>query len=194
MRCSVQACGIICSIWEDLSNSVPQPLQPAVSNIRSSNLYDPGGTEIFRSMIAAVIFPFAARVAASVVVTATVLNAFQNDYFTGMDPLTPAPGVTRARWLAFALIMAIGLVAAWILFMMSAVYLRRSYNAAGEGLDVHTFHTEGLLYFIVAAFSIVMVGFVIPPVAQIVTAAAHFPIHESMPEKPWGAPAAVPPS
>lgn len=153
-----------------------------------------GSREIFRSMITAVIFSIAAIVVASVVVTGTMLNAFQNGYFTGTDPMSPAPGVTPGQWLAFAAMIAIGLVAAWILFMISAVYLRRSYYAIDAGLDVHTFHTAGLLYFIGAALSIIMVGFVILLVAEIVTAVAFFSIPERVPEKLRGTPAAVPPS
>lgn len=150
--------------------------------------------KIFKDMITAVVLAIIGLAIASVIVTATLFSAFQNGYFGTGYPLTPSADVTTAQWVAFGLSIGLGLFAAWILFLLSATYLRRSYNAMGSALEIKTFETAGLIYFIGAATAIVGVGFIILLVAQILAAVAFFSIPDRRPEKRPAAPTPAPPT
>ena len=139
--------------------------------------------KVFSDMMTAVILAIIGVAVASLVVFATVFSAFQNGYFSSGYPYTPSTTITTAQWVAFGLAIGLGLLVAWLFFLFSSLYLRRSYNAIGAELDVHMFGTAGLLYFIGAATAIIGVGFVLLFVAQILTAVAFFSIPEKRPEK-----------
>ncbi len=139
--------------------------------------------KVFSDMMTAVILAIIGVAVASLVVSATVFSAFQNGYFSSGYPYTPSTTITTAQWIAFGLAIGLGLLIAWLFFLFSSLYLRRSYNAIGAELDVHMFGTAGLLYFIGAATAIIGVGFVLLFVAQILTAVAFFSIPEKRPEK-----------
>jgi uncharacterized membrane protein len=76
----------------------------------------------------------------------------------------------------------LGLFIAWIFLIISALYLRRAYSTMSQKLGVGTFGTAGTLYFIGAILTIVLVGFLLLFVAEIVQAVAYF----SIPDKPPG--------
>ncbi|MGA7912600.1 MAG: DUF996 domain-containing protein [Candidatus Dormiibacterota bacterium] len=133
--------------------------------------------KVFNNMMTAVILSIAGVVVGSLVVLGTVLNAFLNDYFTGPN-FAPSTSVTTAQWIAFGSAIGLGLLGAWVFFLVSAVFLRRSYKTIGSKLGVDMFGRAGLLYLVGAATIIVAVGFVILFVAQILTAVAFFSIHE----------------
>lgn len=157
----------------------------------SDTVEDP---KIFKNMMTAVILSIIGIVIASVVVMATLLTAFQNGYFTSSYPFTPSTAVTTAQWIAFGLAIGLGLFIAWILLLVSAIYLRRSYDLIGSALDVSAFKTAGLVYLIGAATAIVGVGFVIIIIGEIIGAVAFFSIPNQRPEKQKLTPAAAPPS
>ena len=138
---------------------------------------------IFKNMMTAVILSIIGIVIASVIVMATLLSAFQNGYFTSGYPFTPSTSVTTAQWIAFGLAIGLGLFAAWILLLISAIYLRRSYDLIGSALEVPTFKTAGLIYLIGAATAIIGVGFVIFIIGEIIGSVAFFSIPEHRPEK-----------
>jgi uncharacterized membrane protein len=73
-----------------------------------------------------------------------------------------------------------GLLVVWIALIISAVFLKRSYDAMGEKLGVKMFKTAATLYLVGAALTIVFVGFVLLLVAQILQAVAYF----SIPDRP----------
>jgi uncharacterized membrane protein len=134
--------------------------------------------KIFGNMLRAVILSIVGIAVASIVVLGTVLNAFQNGYFG--SNFVPSPNVTTAQWITFGTEIGLGLFAAWIFFLVSAVYLR-SYNSIGSKVNVHIFSTAGLLYLIGAATAVIGVGFVILFVAEIMTAVAFFSLPERSP-------------
>jgi uncharacterized membrane protein len=136
--------------------------------------------KIVNNMITSVILSIAGVLVASLLVLSAVLAAFSHGYFGTSYPFTPSASVTTAQWITFGTEIGVGLFVGWILFLVSAVYLRRSYNAIGSKLDTHTFNTAGLLYLIGAATTVIGVGFLILFVAEIVTAVAFF----SIPERP----------
>lgn len=82
-----------------------------------------------------------------------------------------------------------GLAVAWILYLIAAIFLRKSYGVIASKLGVSLFSTTGLLYLIGAALVIVVIGFFILLVAQILQIIAFF----SLPDQSSGASAAPKP-
>ena len=147
--------------------------------------------KIFNNMILAVLLAIVGIAVGSVVVIGTVVNAFLNGYFNGTN-FAPSTAVTTAQWVTFGTAIGLGLLAAWAMFLASAVYLRRSYTTIGAKLNVNMFGTAGLLYLIGAATTIVAVGFLVLLVAQILTAVAFWSIPVAQQEQWQGAVAPSP--
>jgi len=76
----------------------------------------------------------------------------------------------------------IGLVIIWIFYILSAIFLRRSFTAISDRLNVKLFGTAALLYLIGSALLIILVGFVVVLVALILQTIAFFSIPESPPQ------------
>jgi len=74
----------------------------------------------------------------------------------------------------------ISLVIAWILSIIGAIFLKRSYKAIAKHTDVHLFETTGTVYFIGAITSIIVIGLLILFVAKILEIIAYF----SLPDEP----------
>lgn len=88
----------------------------------------------------------------------------------------------------FLAAMLIGLLAIWAFFVVSAVFLKRSSDAIAARLNVPMFHTAALLYLIGAVLAVVVVGFLLIFVAQILFVVAFFSIPEDA-QRPAGVPA-----
>jgi uncharacterized membrane protein len=73
-----------------------------------------------------------------------------------------------------------GLAVLWILAIISAFFLRRSYDSVAKRLNIGMFRTGALLYFIGAILTIIFVGFILIFVAEILFAIAFFSIPESL--------------
>ncbi len=138
--------------------------------------------KIFNNMITAVVLSIAGILVGSLVILTTVLSAFANGYFSSTYPFTPSASITTAQWITFGTAIGLGLFGAWIFFLVSAVFLRRSYNSIGSKLDVHMFSTAGLLYLIGAATTVIGVGFFILFLAEILTAVAFLSLPARTPE------------
>ncbi len=59
------------------------------------------------------------------------------------------------------------LVVAWVLLLLSALFLRRSFQAIADGLDLPMSAIVGVLYLIGAATFVIFVGFVVLFLAEI---------------------------
>ena len=70
-----------------------------------------------------------------------------------------------------------------ILIIISAIYLRKSYDKIAELTNVKWFSTTGLLFLIGAATLIIGVGFIILLVAMILEIIAFFSLPDKLPEK-----------
>ena len=77
----------------------------------------------------------------------------------------------------------------WVFTIISAIFLKRSYEKISQRLNVSAFATTGLLYLIGAALTIVFVGFLILLVALIFQVVAYFSIQDRPPSPGWGQPA-----
>ncbi len=81
----------------------------------------------------------------------------------------------------FLATMLIGLLAIWAFYVVSAVFLKRSADAIAARLNLPMFHTAALLYLIGAALAVIVVGFALIFVAQILFVVAFLSIPEDAP-------------
>ncbi len=77
----------------------------------------------------------------------------------------------------------LALVVSWILYIIAAIYLRRSYNKIAEHTKVDLFKTTGLIYFIGAITTIIIIGLIIIFVARIIEIIAYFSLPDNLPEE-----------
>jgi uncharacterized membrane protein len=99
----------------------------------------------------------------------------------GFSPTTGPIDPTDPGAILAATTVLIGLVIGWILFIVAAVFLRRSFNSISARLGVRMFGTAALLYFIGAILLIVVVGGVLIYIAEILMIVAFFSIPEQQP-------------
>lgn len=92
-----------------------------------------------------------------------------------------------------AIILA--LFVGWILLIIAAVFLKKSYNKITEHTKVNLFKTTGLVYLIGAATLIIGIGFLILIIAKIMEIIAFFTLPETLPSEsvPTPTPTTPPP-
>ncbi len=94
-------------------------------------------------------------------------------------------------WVGFLGFLAI-LGVFWVFTIISAIFLKRSYEKIAQRLNVSAFATAGLLYLIGAALTIVFIGFLIILIALIFQVVAYFSIQDRPPTPSWSQPAPQP--
>jgi len=144
-----------------------------------------GDKSIFNNMIFSVITGIVAIVAAAILVFASILRfigleGFSSDFFN-QDFLGPSE-VVSGDVISLIASIVIGLVVFWILFVISAIFLRKSFTSISQALNVGMFGTASMIYLIGAALTIILVGFVLIFVAQILYIVAFFSIPDKAPE------------
>ena len=128
------------------------------------------------------IFDDALLAAITAIIGAVVFVAFiVTGSITGLFTF----GLGFPRFLLFFGILG----AFWVFAVISAIFLKRSYEKISQRLNVSAFATTGLLYLIGAALTIVFVGFLILLVALIFQVVAYFSIQDRPPSPGWGQPA-----
>lgn len=136
-----------------------------------------GREDIFKNALYAVIFGIIGMVAALV--------------FLLMGFLSLGFGISLMRALATIII---ALVVLFIFYVLSAIFLKKSYDGMSEVLNIGLFGTAGLLYLIGAVLVIILIGFILILVAWILSAVAFFSINPSKYAAPApAAPATGPP-
>jgi uncharacterized membrane protein len=83
----------------------------------------------------------------------------------GMNTTNPSEIISYLLPLLSGCLFAI--IIMWILGLIGAFYLRKSYNSIAEKTNVETFKTTGTLYLIGTATVIILVGFLIIFIARI---------------------------
>jgi uncharacterized membrane protein len=136
-----------------------------------------GDRSIFRDMLVAVGLAIIAIVVGVLVVVGSVLR------FVGLNALNIGPNfnassVPAGDWVGLIGSILLGLAVVWVVMLVSAVYVRRCYNEIASKLKVNTFQTAGLVYLIGAATTIILVGFILLFVAQILVVVAFFSIED----------------
>ncbi len=147
-----------------------------------------GDKSIFSNMLVSVGLAIAGIVVGALVVVGSVLR------FVGLNNLNFGPNysfnpstVPTGDWIALIGSLLIGLAVVWAMLLVSAVYVRRSYKSISSKLGVGMFETAGLVYLIGAATTIILVGFLLLFVAQVLVVVAFFSI-EDKPPMPAGQP------
>lgn len=140
--------------------------------------------KIFSDMMISVVLSIIAVAVAGIMVVAAVFRLFGLGTFTDTG-FVVNPNVQPGDWLGFAAIILPFLAAVWVLFILSAVFLRRSLEQTKVKLGVRLFGTAGLIYLIGAITVIIGVGFLLILIAEIILAIAFFSIRETgQAEKP----------
>ena len=75
----------------------------------------------------------------------------------------------------------IALIIGWIFLIISAMYLRKSYNSIAKHTKVHMFETTGFVYFIGSLLLIVGIGIFIILIAKILEIFAYFKLPDKIP-------------
>ena len=127
------------------------------------------------------IFDDALLAAITAVIGAVLLVAF---LFSPRYSLGLFPFGAIALFLPFLAILG----AFWVFSIISAIFLKRSYEKISQRLNVSAFATAGLLYLIGAALTIVLVGFLILLIALIFQVVAYFLIQDRPPTPGWSQP------
>ena len=161
----------------------------AVKNV-SEAISEP---KIFNDMIIAVLLAIIGLVVFGVIVAVAILS------FIGLGNVgTVAPGTLPSGLVNGLALLIGGLVVVWVFYLVSAIFLRKSYDRIAMRLNVNMFHTTGLLYLIGAALTIVFVGLLIVLIAEILQIVAFFSIPDQLPsamppQQGWGPPPPPPP-
>lgn len=155
-----------------------------VKNV-SETVNDPG---IFNDMVIAVLMGIIGLVVFGVIVVAAISSFFNFGMFG-----TVTPGTVPSNVLSGIALLIVGLVVIWVFYLVSAIFIRKSYDKIGARLNVSMFHTTGLLYLIGAALTIVIVGLLIVLIAEILQIVAFFSIPDQLPpampsQQAWGPP------
>jgi uncharacterized membrane protein len=85
---------------------------------------------------------------------------------------------------AFLGILIVGLIAMWIVLIIAARFLRKGYERIAVTTKTEMFGTVGRWYFYGALLVIVLVGFIIILIAEILQIVAFFSLPESPPPQP----------
>ncbi|MDW8062725.1 MAG: DUF996 domain-containing protein [Candidatus Caldarchaeum sp.] len=125
---------------------------------------------IFQNALYAVIIGIIGTVVALALGGATLFGALGGGFMGPVgDELAPD------LFALFAGILVAVLVA-WIFGVASSFFLRRAFNLTGDALGIKLFKTAGLLVFLGAILTIILVGAIITLVAYVLLAVAFFQI------------------
>ncbi|MDG7008561.1 MAG: DUF996 domain-containing protein [Nitrososphaerota archaeon] len=97
------------------------------------------------------------------------------DFGSNFNPST----IPTGDWVGLIMWALLGIVVVWVLLTVSGVFLRRGYSKIGKALNIGMFGTAGFLFLIGAATTILVVGFIIIPIAFILMAVAFLSINEN---------------
>jgi len=140
-----------------------------------------GDPKIFNNVLYSVILGIVGLVVGVVVVVATVFQAIGMGYLSSSFAYTGPTSVTSGDIMGMLGTILVGLVAIWVCFVVSSIFLRRGYGELGRRLNVGLFGTGALLYLIGAVLVIILVGFLLILVADIIFIVAFFSINTQLP-------------
>ncbi len=140
---------------------------------------------IFTNMLISVVLGIVAILVIFLMVLAVVAAffGFGDPGFEIVEP--PDPG----DFVAVIAALILGLAIAWIVYIISAFFFKRSFDSIAEGLGVNMFHTAALLFFIGAILIIALgIGVLLIFVSTILVIVAFFSIPEELPQPMTAAP------
>lgn len=143
-----------------------------------------GDSKIFNDMLYAVILGIIGLVVGVVAVVAIVFRAIGLRYMSSSFSYTGPSSLAAGDIMGMLGAILLGLAAVWICFLLSSIFLRRSYGELGRRLNISLFGTGALIYLIGAALTIILIGFVLIFVADILFIVAFFSINTQLPPPP----------
>jgi uncharacterized membrane protein len=151
-----------------------------------------GDPKIFRYAMISVIVGIVGYAVLVIFVLASLLtfavfggNSIVTNVYTippGM-PLQQAQNLRQQDFIGLLLAFIGVLLLAWIILIISSVFVKLSYDRISRSLGVGLFSTAALLYLIGAALMIIIIGMIIILVAAIIQAIAFFSIPETPPQR-----------
>lgn len=134
---------------------------------------------IFTNAIIAVLLSIVGLVVGFLVVLGSVFRFMGlNGYSFGSNPTTTTVPTDIGGLIAG---IVVGLAILWISGLISAIFLRMSLGKVSRALNVNMFGTAALLYLIGAALTIILIGFILLFVAEILLIVAFFSIPDRLP-------------
>ena len=125
-----------------------------------------GDRTIFNNYLIAVIIGIISAIVAAVMGVAG---------FLGSMGLLMAGG-PMATLTGMLMTLIVVLIVVWILGIIAAIFIRRSFNSISIALNIKMFSTAALLYFIGAILTIILVGAILSLIAIILQIVAFFQI------------------
>ena len=138
--------------------------------------------EIFRNYLMNFIFSIISIVAIFVIMLVAFGTVGGFSWITSLE--TAEITDFESFWTYFGSIIGacvLALIVGWILSVIAAIYLRKSYNSIAEHTKVNLFKTTGTVYFIGAITTIVVIGFLILFIARIIEIIAYFSLPDKLP-------------
>ncbi len=133
---------------------------------------------IFTNMIISVVLGIVALLVLFLMVLA-VVAAFIGIPGPGVELIEPP---AEGDIIAFIAALILGLAIAWIIYVVSAVFMKRSFDAIATGTGTNLFHTTALLFLIGAILLIALgIGVLLIFVASILMIVAFFTLPDELP-------------
>ncbi len=149
--------------------------------------------EIFNNVLMAVILQIVGIGILTFAVIGGVLSMFAMGSFVGspFDGYGGFGAMSEGAVFAFLGFFVVGLIAMWIVLIIAARFLRRGYERIAARTGTQMFGTVGRWYYYGALLLIVLVGFIIILIAEILQIVAFFSLPESPPtqqgpQQPYG--------
>lgn len=135
--------------------------------------------EIFKNYLISTIVEIVGIVSALflgiVLVVLVFLNAFS---------AAPTHNMLRYGLGVLLGVVFVVLLVLWTTFVVSAIFLKKSFDSIASKLNVSLFSTSALLYLIGAALTVLVVGLLVVFIASILKVAAYFSIPETPTQTP----------
>ena len=131
---------------------------------------------IFNNAIIAAVLAIVATAVFAIVVASAVLG------FIGLGGLPSSSSVPPADFLGLIAGVLAGLAVAWVLGVIGSYFLWQSFKTVAAKSNVKLFQTAGLVFFIGSILTIILVGFVVTFVAQILFIVAFFSLPDNPPQ------------
>lgn len=140
-------------------------------------------SSIFNNALIAAILAILGIIVFVVIIAAAFLSLIGLGGLSSAGTTTPPASVIGAILSVLA-----GLAVAWIIGVVGSFFLWRSFKGVGDRSRVNLFKTAGLVYFIGSILTIILVGFIVIFIAQILFVAAFFSLPDDMPQAPMAQP------
>ncbi len=128
---------------------------------------------IFNNMLISIILAIVGMIAGAVIAFASLFPFFR-EFRPPFDPSM----YMYPRMSGFFINLIFALIIIWIFLIISAVFLRKSYSTIASKLNIDMFEKSAMLYLIGAVLTIILVGFIVIFVAEILQTVAFYSIPE----------------